>query len=155
MMSLPCRPFAHGWAFPQEQADTRGTRGPCLNPCQVLRISRNCQWRHCFDTDGLPWQVSNLPRCHPSTHCLISSPRGTAGNWTAAISLMDKSCLPKPPLTLTASIFVGWIIIYPLPVLISPDSSLIIQFTQVSFKDPTPPNTPLVLRSKVFRFSLY
>ena len=111
MMSLPCRPFAHGWAFPQEQADTRGTRGPCLNPCQVLRISRNCQWRHCFDTDGLPWQVSNLPRCHPSTHCLISSPCGTAGNWTAAISLMDKSCLPKPPLTLTASIFVGWIII--------------------------------------------
>lgn len=28
------------------------------------------------------------------------------GNWTAAISLMDRSCLPKPPLTLTASMLV-------------------------------------------------
>jgi hypothetical protein len=29
------------------------------------------------------------------------------GNWTAAISLMDRSCLPKPPLTLTASMLVS------------------------------------------------
>lgn len=28
------------------------------------------------------------------------------GNWTAAIALMDRSCLPKPPLTLTASMLV-------------------------------------------------
>ena len=53
--------------------------------------------------------VSTLMDCH--------------GNWTAAIALMDKGCLPKPPLTLTASIF-------------------------VSFKDPTPPGQPLVVRSK-------
>ena len=43
---------------------------------------------------------------------------------TAAIALMDKSCLPKPPLTLTKSVF-------------------------ISYKDPTPPDTQLVLRSKV------
>ncbi len=29
------------------------------------------------------------------------------GNWTAAIALMDRSCLPKPPLTLTASMLVS------------------------------------------------
>jgi hypothetical protein len=29
------------------------------------------------------------------------------GNWTAAVALMDRSCLPKPPLTLTASMFVS------------------------------------------------
>jgi hypothetical protein len=28
------------------------------------------------------------------------------GNWTAAVALMDRSCLPKPPLTLTASMLV-------------------------------------------------
>eukprot|EP00798_Chlamydomonas_sp_ICE-L_P002805 gene2805-12680_t len=25
------------------------------------------------------------------------------GNWTAAIALMDRSCLPKPPLTMTSN----------------------------------------------------
>lgn len=28
------------------------------------------------------------------------------GNWTAAIALMDRACLPKPPLTLTFEILV-------------------------------------------------
>ncbi len=28
------------------------------------------------------------------------------GNWTAAVALMDRSLLPKPPLTLTASMLV-------------------------------------------------
>lgn len=28
------------------------------------------------------------------------------GNWTAAVSIMDRSCLPKPPLTMTYSILV-------------------------------------------------
>ena len=46
------------------------------------------------------------------------------GNWTAAIELMDTSSLPKPPLTVTYSIL-------------------------VTFREPTPPNTPLVIRSKV------
>lgn len=46
------------------------------------------------------------------------------GNWTAAIELMDRSCLPKPPLTLTASMF-------------------------MSFKEPTPPDVPLTIRSNV------
>lgn len=46
------------------------------------------------------------------------------GNWTAAIALMDRSCLPKPPLTLTASML-------------------------VSYKEPTPPDTELVVRSHV------
>jgi acyl dehydratase len=46
------------------------------------------------------------------------------GNWTAAVGLMDRSCLPAPPLTLTASIL-------------------------VSFKEPAPPNTELIVRSTV------
>lgn len=29
------------------------------------------------------------------------------GNWTAAIALMDKAALPKPPLTLTYEILVS------------------------------------------------
>lgn len=55
---------------------------------------------------------------------IISTLMDCHGNWTAAIALMDKSCLPRPPLTLTASTF-------------------------LAYKEPTPPNTPLVLRSKV------
>ncbi|KAI8466051.1 MAG: HotDog domain-containing protein [Monoraphidium minutum] len=46
------------------------------------------------------------------------------GNWTAAIALMDRGGLPAPPLTLTASIL-------------------------VSYKEPAPPGTPLVVRSSV------
>eukprot|EP00882_Tetradesmus_deserticola_P002283 GHRQ01002436.1.p1 GENE.GHRQ01002436.1~~GHRQ01002436.1.p1 ORF type:complete len:239 (+),score=66.71 GHRQ01002436.1:342-1058(+) len=46
------------------------------------------------------------------------------GNWTAAIALMDRSCLPKPPLTLTASML-------------------------VSYKEPSPPDTELIVRSHV------
>jgi len=45
------------------------------------------------------------------------------GNWTAAIELMDASILPRPPLTVTSSIL-------------------------VTFREPTPPDTPLVIRSK-------
>ena len=48
------------------------------------------------------------------------------GNWTAAIALMDRACLPRPPLTLTAELL-------------------------VAYKEPTPPNEPLIVRSKVVR----
>lgn len=37
---------------------------------------------------------------------ILSTLMDCHGNWTAAIALMDKSCLPKPPLTLTASMLV-------------------------------------------------
>lgn len=56
--------------------------------------------------------VTSLLECH--------------GNWTAAIELMDKACLPRPPLTLTASI-------------------------SVAYKRPTPPSQPLVVRSQVVK----
>ncbi|MEW5307262.1 MAG: hypothetical protein WDW38_002494 [Sanguina aurantia] len=46
------------------------------------------------------------------------------GNWTAAICLMDQACLPMPPLTLTSSML-------------------------INFKDTTPPDTELVIRSRV------
>jgi len=46
------------------------------------------------------------------------------GNWTAAIALMDKAALPKPPFTLSSSL-------------------------QVQYHDVTPPETPLKLESKV------
>lgn len=55
---------------------------------------------------------------------IISTLIDCHGNWTAAIGLMDRSCLPAPPLTLTASVL-------------------------VSFKEPAPPNTPLVIRSSI------
>ena len=48
------------------------------------------------------------------------------GNWTAAIALMDRGCLPKPLLTLTSEIL-------------------------VKFVEPTPPNQPLIVRSKIAR----
>ncbi|GBF99895.1 hypothetical protein Rsub_12691 [Raphidocelis subcapitata] len=46
------------------------------------------------------------------------------GNWTAAVALMDRGHLAVPPLTLTASIL-------------------------ITFREPAPPDTPLVVRSTV------
>mmetsp|Transcript_16982 Transcript_16982/g.50903 ORF Transcript_16982/g.50903 Transcript_16982/m.50903 type:complete len:257 (-) Transcript_16982:315-1085(-) len=69
----------------------------------------------------------------PSKYCafpgfvnggIISTIIHCHGNWTAAIALMDKACLPKPPLTLSAQAY-------------------------ITYKYPTPPDTPLVVRSKV------
>ncbi len=37
---------------------------------------------------------------------IISAIFDCHGNWTAAIALMDKACLPKPPLTLTFEMLV-------------------------------------------------
>ncbi|EFN51182.1 hypothetical protein CHLNCDRAFT_59311 [Chlorella variabilis] len=48
------------------------------------------------------------------------------GNWTAAIALMDKAALPKPPLTLTYEML-------------------------ATFKEATPPDEPLILRSQIVR----
>lgn len=44
-------------------------------------------------------------------------------NWAAAVKLMDESCLPRPPLTVTYSM-------------------------SVTYRDVTPPDTPLVVRAK-------
>lgn len=46
------------------------------------------------------------------------------GNWTAAVTLMDKGCLPKPPLTVVAEIL-------------------------IKYEEPTPPNEDLIVRSRV------
>lgn len=46
------------------------------------------------------------------------------GNWTAAVTLMDKGCLPKPPLTTVAEIL-------------------------IKYEEPTPPHEELLLRSRV------
>jgi acyl-coenzyme A thioesterase PaaI-like protein len=46
------------------------------------------------------------------------------GNWTSAIALMDRGCLPKPPLTLTYELL-------------------------VTFKEPTPPDEKLIVRSEI------
>lgn len=46
------------------------------------------------------------------------------GNWTAAVSLMDKGCLPKPPLTVVYEML-------------------------ITHEEPTPPNEELILRSRV------
>lgn len=48
------------------------------------------------------------------------------GSWSAAIALMDRACLPLPPLTVTATML-------------------------VTYRHPTPPNQPLVLRSRVLK----
>lgn len=55
---------------------------------------------------------------------IISTLFDCHGNWTAAIALMDRSVLPRPPLTLTFELL-------------------------VNFKEPTPPGQPLVVRSQV------
>lgn len=46
------------------------------------------------------------------------------GNWTAAVTLMDEACLPRPPLTVTYNM-------------------------NLTYRQPTPPNTPLLIRAKV------
>ena len=48
------------------------------------------------------------------------------GNWTAAIALMDRSFLPRPPLTLTYELL-------------------------MTFKEPTPPDQLLIVRSQVVK----
>ncbi|GFR50110.1 hypothetical protein Agub_g12258 [Astrephomene gubernaculifera] len=55
---------------------------------------------------------------------VLSTVMDCHGNWAAAIALMDKGCLPRPPLTLTSTM-------------------------QVNFKAPTPPDTDLLMRSRV------
>lgn len=55
---------------------------------------------------------------------VLSTLADCAGNWTAAVALMDRWGQPSPPLTLTASIL-------------------------MTFKEPAPPDTPLVVRSVV------
>ncbi|GLC36724.1 hypothetical protein PLESTM_000495300 [Pleodorina starrii] len=55
---------------------------------------------------------------------VLSTAMDCHGNWAAAIALMDKGCLPRPPLTMTASM-------------------------NVSFRAPTPPDTELLMRSRV------
>ncbi len=70
------------------------------------------------------------PQPHPAPQTgivnggIISTLIDCHGNWTAAVALMDRSCLPAPPLTLTASIL-------------------------VSFKEPAPPGAVLIVRSNV------
>ena len=113
----------------------------------------------------------SLP-CH--AHCSCRS---------AAIALMDKSCLSKPPLTLTDSVFVstmratdrkrpphhtlawrtafrGITALCGMPIFIRNlhrstckalkcPASDCLAISQLSYKEPTPPNTSLVIRSKV------
>lgn len=55
---------------------------------------------------------------------IISALFDCHGNWTAAVELMDRGCLPKPPLTLTYEML-------------------------VTYEEPTPPDEELVLRSSV------
>lgn len=57
---------------------------------------------------------------------IISTLFDCHGNWTAAIALMDKSFLPRPPLTLTFELL-------------------------VNYKEATPPNQSLVVRSQVVK----
>lgn len=64
---------------------------------------------------------------------ILSSLLDCHGNWTAAIALMDKACLPKPPLTLTQSMFVTYK--EPTP----PDRELLVQSQVVSLKQTTRP----------------
>lgn len=54
----------------------------------------------------------------------ISTALDCHGNWCAAMTLMDEACLPWPPLTVTYSI-------------------------GLTYRQPTPPNTPLILAAKV------
>lgn len=57
---------------------------------------------------------------------VISALLDCHGNWTAAVALMDKGCLPKPPLTLTYEML-------------------------VTYKEPTPPDETLIIRSQIVR----
>lgn len=55
---------------------------------------------------------------------IISALFDCHGNWTAAMTLMDKGCLPKPPLTLTYEML-------------------------ITYEEPTPPNEELIVRSRI------
>jgi hypothetical protein len=65
----------------------------------------------CFPGTVAGGPIATLLECH--------------GNWAAAVRLMDESCLPRPPLTVTYSL-------------------------QLSFRDMTPPEKPLKLMAKVW-----
>lgn len=60
----------------------------------------------------------------------ISTALDCHGNWCAALTLMDEACLPWPPLTVTYSI-------------------------GLTYRQPTPPNTRLILAAQVSLFILY
>lgn len=60
----------------------------------------------------------------------ISTALDCHGNWCAAVTLMDEACLPWPPLTVTYNI-------------------------NLTYREPTPPNTPLLLVAKVSYLVLY
>lgn len=82
------------------------------------------------------------------------------GNWTAAIALMDRSGLPRPPLTLTSELLVT---------ALPPDNLTdCVQHLecypdyecegltrclhdQINYREPTPPNEDLIVRSKVVK----
>lgn len=55
---------------------------------------------------------------------IISALFDCHGNWTAAMTLMDRGCLPKPPLTLTYEML-------------------------ITYEEPTPPNEELIVRSRI------
>lgn len=57
---------------------------------------------------------------------IISALFDCHGNWTAAIALMDRGALPNPPLTLTYEML-------------------------VTYKEPTPSDEPLLVRSQITR----
>eukprot|EP00887_Chlorella_sp_A99_P000487 scaffold17.g487.t1 len=61
---------------------------------------------------------------------VISALLDCHGNWTAAVALMDKGCLPKPPLTLTYEML-------------------------VTYKEPTPPDETLIIRSQIVDMNMY
>ena len=85
---LPLRPALSGPSHP-DGLHLRSRRIPNGLEAHVTLSSKYCAFPGIIN-GGV---VSTLMDCH--------------GNWTAAIALMDKACLPQPPLTLTASVFVS------------------------------------------------
>lgn len=74
---------------------------------QSASWSRQCTPPYYTHTHTLPPAMPVAPSCPGILNGgVLSTLLDCHGNWTAAIALMDRSCLPKPPLTLTASMLV-------------------------------------------------
>ena len=74
------------------------------------------------------------------------------GNWSAALALMDKAALPRPPFTLSSSLQVPWSPCsnnFMIQILLDSNGTQLQSLPQVNYHEPTPPATELLLESKV------
>ncbi len=131
----PCRSALH----PSAEEGIPIEEGEELPIQQAYTPSSECFGCGPSSSDGLHLKSHRIENGLESTvsfqrkHCafpgmvnggIVTTAFDCAGNWTAAIALMDVGCLPNPPLTVVAEMFVTYV-------------------------EPTPPDEELFVRTEV------